>query len=385
MPAPLPPPPPPPPADPATIWIELGEGLARFRSAAEVTAFVDTAAALGFQRLIVDVKGRDGGVLFDSRRAPRIDPGFDYFGAFKAAASSRGMQVCARFPVLVEGDTKSRKGPAYDNPSWQMVIQTPEGELVPQAAMPQPGNELLANICLPEVQQYELSVIGDLLNALRPDAVVLDDLRFYSLAADLSDSTRVRFEAWSGLPPAEWPQSVLDSRNPRHPMWLSFRTGVICEFVKRTASYIRESSPGTRVYLGVPAVYEASLVGGGVNWAHTEFKPPYWYAGPKIQQAGLAGLVDGILVMTIDVNPRALQEVMRGARNITRNHVPISVLVRSDAHRGKAARFRECLQVIRAFGAGLLVTGKSIHEEPEYRQIVKEEIASPVTARRGGG
>lgn len=366
--------PPPPPAPPPALWIELERNQNRLTSEAAIAAVVDSAAAAGFRQIIVEVKRSDGAVVFPSDHAPPAGLGFDYFGAFRKAAARRGLTTVAHLRVFAEGNTKTEKGPAYDHPEWQTVVQAAEqGGLQPQSQFARKGPILYVNPCLPAVQQYESLVIEDLLRAVKPEAVLLEDLRFFSPESDFSDSTRVRFERWSGFGPGEWPGSLLDNTKPRYAVWMAFRVGVIREFAGRLRALRDNLAPGTKLLLAAPGYYEPA-VSVGVNWAHPDYKPNLWYANERFQRAGLAGLFDGVVVMNRDSNPAALREVIRGAKTITWNHAPLGVLVTSDQYPRRGGRFRECLQVIRDAGLGVVVAGLGQMGPQGFWDIVREEL-----------
>jgi uncharacterized lipoprotein YddW (UPF0748 family) len=374
---------PPPPVPGPTLWIDFEKNAARLTSPEAIEAVVDSAYRSGFSRLIVDLKKADGSVVFKSRRAPRIDLPFDYFGSFRKSADRRGMEVIADFEVFTEGDTRTGKGPAYDHPEWQTVIGNVETGHMPQSEFYQKGPVLYANPESPAVQQYEASVIEDLLNELKPAALMLDEMRFFTRDADMSDSTHIRFEAWAGLNHAStdpanpngtcWPGSVQRTNSPRIPIWTRFRVGVIHEFLGRIRTLQERVAPETAIYLSTPGYYEAA-VSLGLNWSHSSYKPVLWYADEKFQKQALADLVDQMIILNRDANPRAVSEVIRGTRTVTQDKLPSAVLIEPGLHSRNPIRFRECIQTVRDSGVGLVISDLNLLGSLDYWTIVSEEF-----------
>ncbi|TPW04970.1 MAG: Uncharacterized protein FD129_2829, partial [bacterium] len=178
--------PPLPPAPAPTIMIDLDRNLPRLNSVEAVDALVDTVARAGFRRLIVDVKMRDGRVVYPSRVAPLIDPGFDYFGAFRRAADRHDMELVAYVSVFADGNPGTGLGLAYEKPEWQQMLDVPERGVMRQADSPQAGQFILLNPLNASVQRYEATAISDMIQNLKPDAILLNETRFVTKESDLS-------------------------------------------------------------------------------------------------------------------------------------------------------------------------------------------------------
>lgn len=378
------------PAPPPALWIDFEKNAARLTSPAAIEAVVDSAARSGFRRLIIDLKRSDGAVVFKSRRAPQVPLDFDYFETFRKAADGRGLETIAHFEVFIEGDTRKKVGPAYDNPAWQTVIGNEQTGLVKQSEFTAKGPVLFANPTSADVQKYESSVIQDLLTTLKPKFLMLDEVRFFVRESDMGDSTHIQFETWAGVghtsispaaassDPAQcWPASVLNEHSPRLSLWATYRVGVIREFLARIESLRKSVAPETELYLAAPGYYEPS-VQVGLNWAHPDYKPQLWYAGERFQKMGAAAnLFQGILVLNRDVNPRAIREVIRGAETVTMKTLPVSVLVNAGQHVRSPGRFRECLQTIRDSGMGVVIGDLSQMGTADFWTIVAEEFPAP--------
>lgn len=361
--------------------IDFERNEARLTSEKAVASLVDSAAACGFQRIIVGLKKRDGRVAFKSRRAPQIPLSFDYWAAFEKAASRRKLELVAHLSVLAEGDPRVRTGPAYDHPEWQTWARSGVDSLiVRQADHPMQGPVILANPSLPDVQNYEYSVVSDLVTGLKPRMLLLDDVRFFHADADLGDSTRVRFDRWIGLSPTEWPKQVVEMESARYGLWRTFRVGIMREFLGRLRTLVEHHDPGLRVGLAVPALYEVSI-NSGLNWAHPDFRPNIYYAKGDFRSKGLAPIFQEIVVLNRDANPRAMQEIINAAQIVSRNSVPSSIQVMPEQFATKPGRFREAVQTVLLNGHGLVISDPNRLADLGFWEILKEEL---VPAKSGG-
>lgn len=151
------------------------------------------------------------------------------------------------------------------------ILNTP---LVPIA---QAANEKVAcfvNPLNPQVRQYELSMVRDIVSRYDVDGLVLDRCRYADFYNDFSDITRKAFEQYIGHPVAHWPEDVyrfpLDPGGgiipgPLYSQWIRFRAQVIRDFaadVVRTVHSIKPGLPvGTYVGSWYPAYFPV-----GVNW-----------------------------------------------------------------------------------------------------------------------
>lgn len=377
----MPPLPPRPAAPVAAYWVDLERNDARFSTPKAVEALLDSVADAGFGRVILDVKRRDGSVLFKSRRAPLIKQPFDVYAAFRQSCEERRLELIPRFPVLNEGDPRTRTGLAYEKPEWQTWSRVPDGgdALVRQSDQSSPGQSILLNPGLAEVQQYEIAVLKDLLTELKPRSLLLDEVRYVSAEADLGDSTRVRFEGWINLSPGEWPGSVVKMESPRYGLWRTYRVAVVREFLARIYDMRGLTAPDTRLMMAVPGLYDTG-VNVGLNWAHPDFRPAIFYAKGDFRSKAVSPMFAEYVILNRDSNPRAVSEVMRGVEVVTRNSLPNGILIAPELYQHKPGRFREALQTVLAGGHGLVIhDGSGALGALGYWEILKEELAAAAT------
>jgi hypothetical protein len=360
---------------PPMIYVDLDRNLARLATPEAVAALVDTIARAGFGRIIVDVKTRAGRVLYPSRVAPRLETDFDYFETFRKEAHRRNLRVGALFSVFAEGDPRTKSGPAYERPEWQTLYRTADGNIVSQADEPTLGT-VYANPVLFNVQRYEAMSFSDLLSALKPDFVCIDEARFFNNTSDLGDSTRHSFDAWYNLSPSEWPDVAVNQQHPRFSWWVAYRVGVIHEFVGRLKRLRDTVAPGTPLILMAPAYYEPATT-VGLNWAHSSFDPPMWYANTEFRKRSLADLVDELVLVSRDSNPKALLEITLVVRNVTRRQRPASVFLPIDVFQRRIGRLIEGTETVRDAGMGLTIGDAGQVGSFEMWSILEEILRTP--------
>lgn len=154
----------------------------------------------------------------------------------------------------------------------------------------------------PDVQEYELSLVKEVVANYDVDAVVFDDrLRYGGLNADFSDATQSAFEKYVGRRVA-WPDDVFKwtlsptlnrgiLAGPYYDAWLTWRALIIRNFVAR----VQQTVHGVRQHTQF-GVYAGSNYGDyprfGHNWASPDADPGYWFDTPEYAQTGTAPLLD---------------------------------------------------------------------------------------------
>ncbi len=371
--------PPMPPAPKPTIMVDLDRNLPRLNSTMAISALVDTIAMAGFQRIVVDVKMRDGRVIYPSRVAPLLDPGFDYFGAFRGAADRHGLELVANVSVFAEGDPSTHRGLAYERPEWQQMLEVTDRGVLRQAESPEAGQFILLNPLLPSVQRYEMTAISDLFQNLKPDAVLLSETRFITPESDLSDSTKFAFDAWTGLSPLEWPKDVLNVEHPRFPLWQAFRVGIIHEFIQRVKTLRDGIAPGVPIILSAPAYYKPATT-IGVNWAHSSFKPSLWYVTDRFRSRALADLVDELALISRDSNPLAIRDIMIGIKRGTCHQRPVGLILLVEQYQGRPGRLLEAIQTLQNGSFGVTISDAGQIGALGMWEVLGEVLAGSGTA-----
>ena len=157
----------------------------------------------------------------------------------------------------------------------------------------------------PEVWNYELGIIYEILTRYDVDGIVLDRTRYQDLTEDFSDLSRAAFERFIGHPVAHWPDDVytyiprgygVDRRpGPLYQAWLGYRAHTIFMYTRAAANLIHVLRPRVAVGMYVGSWYSAYYE-EGVNWASPDVRAPFLWIGDQWVQAGLAPLLDYLMI-----------------------------------------------------------------------------------------
>ncbi|MEK4004699.1 family 10 glycosylhydrolase [Paenibacillus sp. FSL H3-0333] len=218
----------------------------QFKNLADVQNFIALSTSYGVDVISMNVKQDEddevpsGSVFYQSDIAP-IAQGYQNFDALQAvitAAHAAGIKVHAWIPQFHDQQAFL----AHDE--WQMQslvngVQTP--------FTGSNGNEYFVNPIHHEVQQYERSIIQEVIENYDVDGVVLDWIRFDNYNMDVSDYTVAKYQAQFGYSPLS---IDFDTDSPQRQQWNEWRTEQIGQYVGDIREDISESA-NPDVQLGV--------------------------------------------------------------------------------------------------------------------------------------
>ena len=168
------------------------------------------------------------------------------------------------------------------------------------------GIPLFVNAALPAVQDYELSIVQEVLKRYHVDAVVFDRARWQGINSDFSDYSRGLFAIYVKDERVRWPEDVYEIKvgpdgkkqiieGKYYKQWLEWRASVIQNYFKRLNQLVRRTRPrvSLEAYVGswYPVYHEL-----GVNWGSAKFRVPYQWATPGYGKTGYAELIDTLYV-----------------------------------------------------------------------------------------
>ncbi|WP_339222623.1 family 10 glycosylhydrolase [Paenibacillus sp. FSL H8-0332] len=199
----------------------------QFKNVADVEDFIELSEQHGVDVISLNVKQDEddevpsGRVFYQSDIAP-IAQGYENFDALQeviTAAHAAGIKVHAWIPQFHDQEAFL----AHDE--WQMQslvggVQTPFTGAN--------GNEYFVNPLHHEVQQYERSIIQEVIENYAVDGVVLDWIRFDNYNMDVSNYTVAKYQAAFGYSPLTINFDV-DSAQRRQ--WNEWRTEQIGQYV----------------------------------------------------------------------------------------------------------------------------------------------------------
>jgi uncharacterized lipoprotein YddW (UPF0748 family) len=304
---------------PKYLWVDASANYYRFLFKSEIVYYLDKAKETGFNHIIVDVRPGTGDVLYNSRflqeytgpddtGSPR---GWDYLQFWIDEAAKREMKVSASVTVFPAGNPKKRTGVVYRGNTWDgktCRLYKKTGQFMD---VKDDNTKVAAflNPCLPEVQDYCLRFIKEIVQDYDIAGLTLDYCRYLDSEADFSQATQDAFEEYLGQTVLNFPEGILSWSSPTAGFptlnpnigddWVAFRSKVIRDFIARARKEIKAMKPEVKVEYWAAAWY-AGLWGQGQNWASPGYDPSsdpehtgyrYW-ASPRYKEAGFADQLD---------------------------------------------------------------------------------------------
>ena len=319
--------------NPRFLWVDAAANFPSYADDADsIATDCRRIAQMGFTDIVVDVRPTSGDVLFASTVAPALKkmPGwvgngwglrertayFDYLRAFIDAGHAAGLKVHAGVNMMVGGWKAPgiEQGLVYDHPErqdWCSVDYRKDGILVNHAQDTATVGGRFLDPANPEVQEFLLTMLGDLAAYDGLDGIVMDRCRYddYAMDAGYSETARSRFTTFLGHEPERWPvfeepgHIFLDKTpDALETAWLTFRCRVIHDFVARCADKVHSVRADLPLGIYVGAWF-SEYYRSGVNWTSPKYdlaaeEPTFSWATPAYQATGFADLVDFMLLGT---------------------------------------------------------------------------------------
>ena len=304
------------------LWFDAEANFQRFSTQAGIIAMLDKTQEAGFNKIVVDVKPVEGDVLYKSEfmtQATTIgsvnvaDRGWDYLQFFLDEAHKRNLKVTVSTTVFPMGMPSTRQGPAYRGTTWKgktCMQYKPEG-MVDIKDDPTKVAAFL-NPVLPEVQEFALRFIREIVTNYDFDAYALDYCRFPDYQSDFSEASKEAFEKYIGGLVETWPGDVFtyNASGERVPgkyykEWWEFRSMIIHDFVARVRKEIKAIKPDVKLEYWA-ASWWGALYANGQNWASKAFRPltdqDAWsfnsWCSINYHQTGFADQLDTFLLGT---------------------------------------------------------------------------------------
>ncbi len=236
-----------------------------FKSHTDVVKFMDSAKKYNVSIVAVAVKQDEdevvpsGTVFYNSTIATKA-AGYETYDALAdviTEAHARGIAIKAWIPQFHD------QVAALKNPAWQMKALV-NGKVVPYMGS---NGEYFVSPLDPNVQNYERSIIKEIVTNYDVDGVILDWIRFDNWNMDLGDYARSQFQTAYGYDPATI-RFTKDSTQRQQ--WQAWRTAKLGEYFAAVRSDINSIKPG--LHLGAyvlppefvecgqdPAMFAASI------------------------------------------------------------------------------------------------------------------------------
>ena len=119
------------------LWIDATANLDKVNTAAKIQALVAKIKATGFNGIVFEIKPIIGYTMYPSRYAPKLTEwvrpwgtqtlpaDFDPLREMVNQTKAQGIGLIVNMNVFSEGHREFKKGPGYDNPSWQTILYEP--------------------------------------------------------------------------------------------------------------------------------------------------------------------------------------------------------------------------------------------------------------------
>ncbi|SEU09955.1 family 10 glycosylhydrolase [Paenibacillus sp. NFR01] len=218
----------------------------QFKNKTDVANFIALSKQYGVDVISMNVKQDEddevpsGSVFYHSTIAP-IAQGYQNFDALQevvTAAHAAGIKVHAWIPQFHDQQAFLK------HPEWQMQALV-NGVRTPFTGSG--GNEYFVNPIRQEVQQYERSIIQEVIDNYDVDGVVLDWIRFDNYNMDVSDYTIAKYKAQYGYSPLT---IDFNTDSAKRQQWNEWRTEQIGQYVGDIREDISQSA-NPDVQLGV--------------------------------------------------------------------------------------------------------------------------------------
>ena len=297
---------------PKVVWIDAHANISRFKNKSNISYFLKKIKAAGLNTVVVDVKPVQGEVLYDSDFMTKCknlggtdtDFSWDYLQTFIDEAHKLGMKVTVSTTFFPMGSPSRKEGPVYYDKKWEgkTCLQYKKEGMVDIKNDPTKVAAFL-NPVLPEVQDYLLRMVEEIVTKYDVDGYALDYCRFCDGDSDFSEASKEAFEKYLGLPVQNFPQDIFTynsdgSRKPGkyYKQWWAFRAQVISDFVGKVRDRIKSVNPEISLEYWAGSWWHA-IYGNGQNWASPDSNPydiPYTsdWISPEYVKAGFAAKLD---------------------------------------------------------------------------------------------
>jgi len=295
------------------LWFDASANFERLSYPDSIMYYLDLTRDAGITDVVLDLKPISGHVMYESRYAPQWithhsgitrETDMDLVRFFIDEARARGLTTHFSINVFVGGHNYHDIGLVYEFPEkrgWQAINYTSDG-MKPITELRHKYSAMLIP-SHPEVRQFKLNILREIIQTYDFDGVILDRVRFDSIESDFSPVSRRAFETYLGKELERFPEDIyewvdVDGEPERRPGpyyrdWLTWRTSVIYSFMEEARALAKELDPdiifGNYTGAWYPVYYEV-----GVNYASRNFDPfgEYDWANEDYHKYGFAGLLD---------------------------------------------------------------------------------------------
>ena len=302
---------------PKYLWIAIDANFERFSHKDSICHYIDKAKETGFNHLVVDVKGVEGSVLYDSDFMPKLtevggfkcDRDWDYLQYFIDQARKRGMGVSVSATVFPSGSPYHHAGPVYNDPSIAAMTCT---QYTPKGFNKIEDNHsnvaAFLNPALPQSREYAMRFLREIFEKYDFDGFCLDYCRFPDGISDFSEPTKKEFEKFLGHEVERFPEDIFsyNEKGEKVPgkyykQWWEFRSGIIKDFIVEVTKMRDEVQPDVKIEYWAASWLHA-LYTQAQNWAspNSRFYEEYLddWATPTYWKTAFGDVLDTFITGT---------------------------------------------------------------------------------------
>lgn len=295
---------------PKYIWFDSEANFERLSSKDSICYYLDKVKETGFNTVVVDVRSLDGRVNYKSKfmKETRPEADWDYLQFFIDQSRKRGLKVCVSTMIFLGGRPATHRGIVYEDPWWDgktAIEYTPEG--LKDIRNDSTKVAAFLNPALPEVQEYCLKFIRELLTNYEFDSFALDYCRYSGIETDFSEASRKAFETYIGEEVSSFPSDIFTWEKDEQgswyvkdgkyaPRWYEYRAKVIHDFIGKVKQEIKKIRPTVKLEYWAPSWHHV-LYRQGQNWGSSGYDPygKYSWATPHYKDMGFAKYLDAFM------------------------------------------------------------------------------------------
>lgn len=289
---------------PKYIWLDAEANYKRFSNRDTIRYYLDKIKDTGFNTIVVDVKATDGFVHYKRTKHmhdARPRQKWDYLQFFIEEARKRDLKVAVSAMIFPAGRPAKKKGVVYADKRWDgktAIEYTPAG----MKDIRDDSTKVAAflNPILPEVREYCLGFIKEIVSNYQFDIFVLDYCRYSGVETDFSEASRIDFEKYIGEKVPDFPTDIFTWERDKKgdwyvkdgvyaPLWYEYRAMVIHDFIKEVKGEIKKIRPDMGLDYWA-ASWHHGLYRQGQNWGGNEYDPygKYPWASKEYKKTGFA-------------------------------------------------------------------------------------------------
>ncbi|MDR2037991.1 MAG: family 10 glycosylhydrolase [Bacteroidales bacterium] len=303
------------------LWFDAEANFELFSKKENITYYLDKTKSAGFNKIVVDVRPIHGDVLYQSDFMPvlkevkgiRVERDWDYLQFFIDEARRRDLKVTVSATIFTGGSPIRQEGMVYRDNSWngKTSIEYTKDKGFMDIRRDRSKVSAFLNPVLPEVREFCLKFIKEIVTKYDFDAFALDYCRFPDEENDFSEASRLAFEQYIGAKVEKFPDDIFKWHTEGYMVpgkwyqqWWEFRAMIIHDFIKQVRTEINIIKPDVRLEYWAASWYGA-LYTKGQNWASKKYDThkdyPAW-ASEGYKNAGFADLLDVFLCGTYLTN-----------------------------------------------------------------------------------